>query len=279
MWEENDWIPSMETDYSYDNQKREVESISKFWDPSENMFVNNDRTTTEYYKDEKISRIENKSWDFMTEQWSDDNYFLSEFTYDANDNQIEYIYTSAFGFGGFSIEIKSRSTYQYDSNNLKILQNDYNWDEIAGSWSEIAKIEFTYNNGGLLIQDIYYSFDGANYNNQEKNLYEYGTAVDVKLNTEMPKRFELYQNYPNPFNPSTIISYRLSEASSVELKIYDLLGNEINLLVNEVQPAGDYKIKFDAKSMIKGSKLSSGIYIISLKSGNKHATRKCLLLK
>lgn len=55
-----------------------------------------------------------------------------------------------------------------------------------------------------------------------------------------PDEFSLYQNYPNPFNPSTKIKYSIPQSSNVDLKVYDILGNEIETLVNEVKPAGTY---------------------------------------
>ncbi len=72
--------------------------------------------------------------------------------------------------------------------------------------------------------------------------------------------FNLAQNYPNPFNPKTIISYQLQEASKVKLLIFDMLGREVELLVNKTQQAGNHKISFDA------SNLASGIYYYRLKT-------------
>jgi photosystem II stability/assembly factor-like uncharacterized protein len=89
----------------------------------------------------------------------------------------------------------------------------------------------------------------------------------------LPDKFELKQNYPNPFNPSTKIQYQVVGNFYVYLKIYDVLGNEVETLVNEEKPAGVYEVEFD------GSNLSSGIYFYQLKAGNFVETRKMILLR
>ncbi|MCW8810296.1 MAG: T9SS type A sorting domain-containing protein, partial [Ignavibacteriaceae bacterium] len=86
-------------------------------------------------------------------------------------------------------------------------------------------------------------------------------------------KFELYQNYPNPFNPSTIIKYSIPELKFITIKVFDVLGNEIAELVNEVKPAGEYEVEFNAKA------LTSGIYFYQLKVGNHLETKKMLYLK
>lgn len=85
--------------------------------------------------------------------------------------------------------------------------------------------------------------------------------------------FSLSQNYPNPFNPATVISYSVAENSFVSLKVYDVLGNEISDLVNEVKEPGKYTVSFDA------SNLSSGIYFYTLKANSNSLTKKMLLAK
>lgn len=84
---------------------------------------------------------------------------------------------------------------------------------------------------------------------------------------------KLYPCYPNPFNPTTTIIYELPVQRKVQLKIYDILGEEIQMLINEEKPAGKYEFKFD------GSNLSSGIYFYRLSAGKFTKTRKLLLLK
>ena len=90
---------------------------------------------------------------------------------------------------------------------------------------------------------------------------------------KIPGNFSLKQNYPNPFNPSTTIEYSIPGNSPVQLKVYNPLGKEVSILVNRYQPAGNYKIEFDA------AKLSSGVYFYRLKSGNFIQTRKLILMK
>lgn len=89
----------------------------------------------------------------------------------------------------------------------------------------------------------------------------------------LPEDFSLTQNYPNPFNPSTKIEYSLPEASYVELKVFDILGNEVAELVNEEQPAGSYRADFIANN------LSSGFYVAQLRAGDYTKTIKMTLLK
>jgi hypothetical protein len=99
-----------------------------------------------------------------------------------------------------------------------------------------------------------------------------GTAVKGKDATS-PTSFALAQNYPNPFNPSTSISYSLAKLGNVNLTVYDLLGNEVAQLVNEVQSAGKHTVQFD------GSNLASGVYFYRLNTGSELITKKMMLLK
>lgn len=86
----------------------------------------------------------------------------------------------------------------------------------------------------------------------------------------------LLRRTPNPFNPTTVISYQLSVAGSVELKIFDLLGREVAMLVNEEKSAGAYSITWDASA---SGGLPSGVYFYRLQSGTFTETKKLLLLR
>jgi hypothetical protein len=85
--------------------------------------------------------------------------------------------------------------------------------------------------------------------------------------------YKLSQNYPNPFNPVTVISYQVPVKSFVSLKVYDIIGREIQSLVNEEKDAGRYEIYFDASS------LSSGVYFYKIKSDSYSEIKKMVLIK
>ncbi|MEK7263364.1 MAG: T9SS type A sorting domain-containing protein, partial [Bacteroidota bacterium] len=88
------------------------------------------------------------------------------------------------------------------------------------------------------------------------------------------KQFQLEQNYPNPFNPQTTIGFSLLAVSNVTLKVYDILGKEIAVLIdNEKKEAGRYTVPFD------GTNVPSGMYLCKLTSGNASSVRKMLLIK
>ena len=120
---------------------------------------------------------------------------------------------------------------------------------------------------GAWVNDILY---GDTTITQVKNL-NHITALQV---------FKLFQNYPNPFNMSTQISYLLAEAnySPTNLKIYDINGREVKTLVNKIQNAGEYSIKWDGRDNF-GRCVSTGIYIYELTVDNYHETRKLVLTK
>jgi hypothetical protein len=99
-----------------------------------------------------------------------------------------------------------------------------------------------------------------------------------QISSEVPSGFSLYQNYPNPFNPNTKIRYSIPKNEFIVLKVYDVMGTEVQTLVNENQSAGTYEVNFDAKN-IDGKELSSGIYYCKLQTNNFSETKRMLLLK
>jgi hypothetical protein len=105
--------------------------------------------------------------------------------------------------------------------------------------------------------------------------FEYSHSVEVTIG-RAPKEFALLQNYPNPFNPTTEISYQLSVNSTVTLKVYDMLGRELALLVNGRQESGSYTVPFDAT---KKPGLTSGVYFYRLEAGSFVSTKKLIVMK
>jgi hypothetical protein len=101
--------------------------------------------------------------------------------------------------------------------------------------------------------------------------FEYSKTIEVDFGA--PKKFELSQNYPNPFNPTTTIRFNLPETGNVKLTLFNILGQEIRTLVNEVKEAGTYTINLNA------SELNSGMYIYKIETGSFIQTRKMTLVK
>lgn len=102
------------------------------------------------------------------------------------------------------------------------------------------------------------------------------SPVNEEVNAVV-NNYLLYQNYPNPFNPSTKIRFSISEFGFTKLTIYDVLGNEVATLVNEVKPAGEYEVEFNTSSI--NHHPSSGVYFYQLKTGSFIKTKKMILIK
>lgn len=100
-----------------------------------------------------------------------------------------------------------------------------------------------------------------------------GNTTGLTSTGIIPEKFSLKQNYPNPFNPSTSIEFSIPEQSFVELKLFDVIGKEVAVLVEEEKPAGTYKAVFE------GTNLPSGTYFYRLTAGGFVESKKMILLK
>jgi len=98
------------------------------------------------------------------------------------------------------------------------------------------------------------------------------------LNSDIALDYQLFQNYPNPFNPSTSIGYQIKETEFVSLKIFDVLGNEVKTLVNEIKTPGIHYVDWEGDNNY-GEKLSSGIYFYSMKTATFIMSKKLILQK
>jgi beta-1,2-mannobiose phosphorylase / 1,2-beta-oligomannan phosphorylase len=143
------------------------------------------------------------------------------------------------------------------------------WD---GTYTEVASI--------ILRGDTLHMWYDGSLDPTETNCFRIGHATSPVVasgvaegDLEGPKCFMLEQNYPNPFNPKTVVSSQLPVASNVKLVVYDMLGRQVAVLVDERRAAGSYRDVFD------GSGLASGVYIYQLRAGSSVQSRTMLLLK
>lgn len=181
-----------------------------------------------------------------------------------------------FNFGITDFNYSSFQNGWVTTNNKNIFRTTnagVSWDTLQNplSLSEVIKKIAFFNSNisyGISSNHIYYSNDGW---------VTYSIADSVVTNAEnqstLPEQINLYQNYPNPFNPTTVISYQLPINGNVTLKVYDLLGREEAVLVDEYKFAGRYYVEFNATG------LSSGVYYYQLNTENFIQSKKMILMQ
>jgi hypothetical protein len=181
---------------------------------------------------------------------------LTSFTASVNDSEVLLSWTTAteLNNNGFEVERKSGKGFEavgfVPGFGTTTEPHSYNFTD-----SDVQAGSYAYR---LKQVDL----DGT---------YEYSDEIEVEVIA--PSEFTLEQNYPNPFNPITTINYQIPEFSFVTLKVYDILGNEVSILVNEGQFTGSYEVKLDA------TELPSGVYFYQLKAGSFVETKKMVLMK
>jgi len=161
--------------------------------------------------------------------------------------------------------INNNTGYVFGFHNkiLKSTDQGESWNVYLNPDRPVYDIDFTDNNTGYMVGTggmILKTTNG-------------GTVSLENISSEIPSGFILEQNYPNPFNPSTVIRYSLAENGFINLKVYDLTGKTVAVLVNENQKTGSYSVDFD------GYNLPSGIYFYKLSVNDFTQTKKMVLLK
>jgi hypothetical protein len=170
---------------------------------------------------------------------------------------LSWATSSELNNSGFAVERKSETE---------------NWNQIAfiygnGTTTETKYYSYQDELKNLFASKVYYRLKQIDFNGD----FKYSNEIEVNIN--IPIKFQLNQNYPNPFNPTTTIKFQVPIKSNVSIKIYDVLGREVEVLVDEVKEAGFYNVLFDA------SKLASGVYFCSMQTENYSNTQKIVLLK
>lgn len=155
------------------------------------------------------------------------------------------------------------------------LQNEWIKEQInLSDYSDESQLYIRFN----LISDGGVEKDGWYVDNIKLLIYD-NCSSDVVLNeTNIPLRYSLEQNYPNPFNPVTVIKYQLPAAADVEIKIFNMLGQEVKTLVDNRQTAGDKSVIWNGKNNY-GQEVSSGIYLYRLQTDEYVNTKKLLLIR
>ncbi|MFZ1289471.1 MAG: T9SS type A sorting domain-containing protein [Melioribacteraceae bacterium] len=188
---------------------------------------------------------------------------LTSFAINLIENKVQLNWETATEVNNYGFEIERLKT------NLIIKNSE---------WEKIGFVE----GHGNSNSPKYYSFKdnlletSGKYSYRLKQIdidgtFEYSDIVETSIGA--PQNFELGQNYPNPFNPVTSITYSIPNDGHVELGVYDILGNVVEIIENGIKPAGIYTFSFD------GSNLASGIYFYKIKANNFISIKKMLLMK
>jgi PKD repeat protein len=139
---------------------------------------------------------------------------------------------------------------------------------------EVVDTTFSSGKAGLYC----WANQGSYWDNFSVSQTNYVPNIIVPKPGELAKSFTLYQNYPNPFNPSTVISWQLGVGCEVQVKVFDLLGQELRTLLNERQPAGFHSVIWDGRDS-SDIPVASGIYLYQVTAGDFVTIRKMMLLK
>ncbi len=192
---------------------------------------------------------------------------------------LKKIYKTTDGGDNWTRQLEVQSNKSFRA--IDFISEQEGW--VVGNWGEIRHTsdggeswELEESGINSILTDLCFSASGSGWIVGSQGIIlsnDPASVITIVNETEIVNNFTLYQNYPNPFNPATKIRYSIPTGEKVELKIFDLLGREINTLVNEYKPAGYYEAEFDAGS------LSSGEYLYRLTTGDYSETKKMLYLK
>ena len=184
---------------------------------------------------------------------------LTTFTASTNKSGIVLNWSTASEINNHGFEVE-RSKDNVSFYSIGFVKGTGTTTEIQ-SYSFVDDIEYSG------VKTYYYRLRQVDFDGRS----QYSDVVNVDF--DVPKDFVLSQNYPNPFNPSTKITYALPNQSPVVIKVYDLTGQEVITLVDEVKEAGTYEINFDALNF------SSGVYIYQMRAGDFSSVKKMSILK
>jgi len=184
-----------------------------------------------------------------------------------------YIYHSNIMAGLDSLDANNRGYIYWAENNSisNPMLNENNYTLLSSSPCINAGTDFFVFEGDTLLNLVPEEYYGSA---PDMGAYEFGDPATIEQETiKLPNRYTLHQNYPNPFNPTTIINYELPTTITVDLGIYNLLGQKVAVLVSERQSAGSYEVQWDA------SGFASGVYYYRIEAGEFQDVKKMVLLR
>lgn len=280
----NSWYYNYQITTYYDRSKKiisteSMEYINGVWERASKSKRYYDKNSLEKSRD---------TWIWVNGDWQ--IFWKFNFSYDSLQRK-EIVTTKVFMNGKWINN--SHFYWDYFKHNSLARETRQYWDRSTESWVSLDKINYKYDistgnlvevNNQSLINNEWQDSDLATVisfredyreavnGSKVKIYYGNGVVSSIDNSNHLNKKNEL-TNYPNPFNKETKINYSLSETENVKLTVYDLLGQKVTDLVDEIKSAGQYSVLFDASS------LASGTYILLLKTDNNITSKKIIYLK
>lgn len=192
---------------------------------------------------------------------------LVSFSANVVKDNVELTWKTATELNNFGFEIE-RSIRNEDPPKAEGIRN---WDKIGfikGSGNSNSPKEYSFTDRAVATGNYFYRLKQIDHD----GTFKFSGIVEVSIN-QIPNTYSLNQNFPNPFNPSTTIQYDIPKNSLVKISVYDVLGEEIKLLVNEEINPGHHEIVFDGRQLV------SGIYYYTISAGGFNQSRKMILMK
>ena len=242
-YSQNNWRPELRDQYFYDNNRNNIENIRLEWNSTDSIWVNVYRYSYEYDSNNILISTLYQDWQTDSSNWVN----------------------------------VWRETYTYTPQNKLTTMFKETWSTETG-WQNYALRTYYYDNNDNWTEKLTQLWDGSDWKNYYRHLATWLKPVSVKEEQVTLISYYLYNNFPNPFNPSTKIKFKIpgqarNDNTMVSLKVYDILGKEIAVLVNEEKPSGEYEVE------LSGMNLPTGIYFYTLRAGNFSETKKMILLK
>ncbi|MBK7981837.1 MAG: T9SS type A sorting domain-containing protein [Ignavibacteriae bacterium] len=278
------YITTEETTLMYDNDDKIIYELFKIISPEGEM-INSSNMSFNYDSNGRLLTKISQIW--QNDNWGNDTKY--SFVYDK-DNLVQ---VAMDNWWDSTWNVSLKTTYLYDIFNNKTSKESYYYTN--GNWIKSGFELYKFSNSTLDSIESKYNSEGSEYYGDtgfyilgptDKSYQIYGTKFKLYFNKltnvseshSIQDKFQLYQNYPNPFNPTTKIKYSIpsnvkNEAPNVKLIVYDILGREVQIIVNQKQSPGNYEVDFNANY------LSSGIYFYKIQAGNYFDTKKMIFMK
>jgi len=254
-WDENQWIKIWRHSYTYDSNNNRISELSEISRGDENQWSNSQLSTYIY---DSFNNLSSK----FTENWEDGswiNAYINSYTYDINNNKTSRLYQV---WDNNMWNSYFQNNFTYNSNNDMVFASNEIFSSAIDKYTETA---FSFSD----VQGNLYNLQGV----RIEGFYSIITGIDEAYEY-IPSDYYLSQNYPNPFNPTTTIKFGLPERGFVDLRVYNILGQEVARLVNKELAPGYHEVNFGQNN------IASGIYIYRIDvKGKFNSVKKMLMIK